>query len=180
MNRTFADEVVQHLPKLQGVARRFAGNRSLADDLVQETMLRALVHADQFQTGTNLLAWLYTILRNCYFNDRRIVHRFTSLDSVTLAAPTISGEQEARLHIRDVSSRFQKLSPAQREALLLVGANGHSYEAAAAISGCAVGTMKSRVSRARTELLASLEQDNAPIPSRALHQRDFEHLDKVA
>jgi RNA polymerase sigma-70 factor (ECF subfamily) len=179
MNRTFADEIIEYLPRLQSSARRFAGNRNLADDLVQETVLRALVHADQFQTGTNLLAWLYTILRNCYFNDRRTGRRFTSLDSVTLAPPTVSGGQEARLHMRDVSCRFEKLSPTQREALLLV-ANGHSYEAAAGIAGCAVGTMKSRVSRARTELQASLEQDNAPIPRRALHQRDFEHLDKVA
>ena len=180
MNRTFADDVTQHLPKLQRFAWRFAGNRSLADDLVQETVLRALVHADQFQPGTNLLGWLCTILRNCYFNDRRTGRRFTSLDSAALAAPTVSGEQEARVHMRDVSRRFEKLAPAQREALLLVGANGHSYEAAAAISGCAVGTMKSRVSRARTELLANLQQDNAPIPSRALHQRDLEHLDSAA
>ena len=180
MNRTFADEIIEYLPRLQSSARRFAGNRNLADDLVQETVLRALVHADQFQTGTNLLAWLYTILRNCYFNDRRTGRRFTSLESVTLAAPTISGEQEARVHMRDVSRRFEKLAPAQRQALLLVGANGHSYEAAAAIAGCAVGTMKSRVSRARIELQARLQQDNAPSSQRALHQADFEHLDKVA
>lgn len=180
MNRTFADEIVQHLPRLKVFARRFAGNRNLADDLVQETMLRALVHADQFQTGTNLLGWLYTILRNCYFNDKRINRRLTSLDSLTLATPTIGGEQEARVHMRDVSCRVEKLPPAQREALLLVGASGHSYEAAAAIVGCAVGTMKSRVSRARTELLASLQPDKAPILSGALRQRDFEHLDRAA
>ena len=180
MNRPFADEVIQHLPKLRRFAWRLAGNRSLADDLVQETVLRALVHAEQFQTGTNLLAWLHTILRNCYFNDRRIAQRLTSLDAVTVAPPTIAGDQEARVHMGDVSGRIEKLAPVQREALLLVGANGHSYEAAAAIAGCAVGTMKSRVSRARTELLASLQQDNAPTSRRALHQRDFEHLDRAA
>ena len=180
MNRTFADDVVQHLPKLRHFAWRFAGNRSLADDLVQETVLRALVHADQFQKGTNLLGWLYTILRNCYFNDRRVGQRATSLQSVAPAAQTISGDQEARVHMSDVSCRFEKLQPAQREALLLVGANGHSYEAAAVIAGCAVGTMKSRVSRARTALLADLQQDNAPVQRRVLRKDDSQHLQSAA
>ena len=77
---TFADDVVQNLPRLEGFARRLAGNRSFADDLVQETVLRALVHADQFRPGTNLLAWLTTILRNAYFNEKRRQRRIGPLD----------------------------------------------------------------------------------------------------
>lgn len=153
MTTTFCDDVVHHLSRLQSFARKLAGNRSLADDLVQETVLRALVHADQFRPGTNLLAWLMTILRNTYFNEKRRDRRLSIFDEnmvASIAHPT--NEQESLVHFRDVARRFECLPALQREALMLVGANGFSYELAAQIAGCAIGTMKSRVSRARGQL----------------------------
>ena len=158
MTTTFCDDVVGNLARLQGYARRLAGNRSLADDLVQETVLRALTHADQFRPGTNLLAWLMTILRNTYFNEKRRERRLSVFDgkmATSIAYPI--NEPEAHLHFCDVASRFERLPASQREALVLVGAKGFSYEVAARIAGCAVGTMKSRVSRAREQLQHSLE-----------------------
>jgi RNA polymerase sigma-70 factor, ECF subfamily len=165
MSTLFCDDVVHHLPRLEGFARKLAGNRSLADDLVQETVLRALTHADQFRPGTNLLAWLMTILRNTYFNEKRRERRLTVFDAnaaTSLIQP--ANEPEAHLHFGDVAKRFEGLPAAQREALVLVGANGFSYEVAAQIAGCAVGTMKSRVSRGRAQLQQLLKDHEHPVP----------------
>src|SRR5882757_10377198 len=99
MSTLFCDDVVHHLPRLEGFARKLAGNRSLADDLVQETVLRALTHADQFRPGTNLLAWLMTILRNTYFNEKRRERRLTVFDAnaaTSLSQP--ANEPESHLH----------------------------------------------------------------------------------
>jgi RNA polymerase sigma-70 factor (ECF subfamily) len=149
----FADEIVSCVPRLKSFARKLAGNQSLADDLVQETVLRALAHADQFSPGTNLGAWLSVILRNCYFNHKRTVRRLVSFDcDQNLPVPTISCPQESHLYLADVDRCMSALPAPQREALWLIAVNGTSYEAAADEVGCAVGTMKSRVSRARTEL----------------------------
>lgn len=177
---TFADDVVQHLPRLEGFARRLAGNRSFADDLVQETVLRALLHADQFHPGTNLLAWLTTILRNAYFNEKRRQRRIGPLDPTNVPSPSISDEQEWHLRMRDVTCRFTSLSAAQRQALVLVGANGYSYDHAAKLAGCAVGTMKSRVSRARSELQNMLDRGDVSSWTRDVYGRDLEHLDTAA
>jgi RNA polymerase sigma-70 factor (ECF subfamily) len=177
---TFADDVCATLPRLEGFARRLAGNRSLADDLVQETVLRALVHADQFHPGTNLLAWLTTILRNAYFNEKRRQRRIGPLDPTNVPTPAISDEQEWYLRMRDVTCRFTTLPASQREALMLVGANGYSYDAAAKMAGCAVGTMKSRVSRARSELQGMLDRGETPAWNHGIHSRDLAHLDKAA
>lgn len=178
MTTTFCDDVVHHLSRLQGFARKLAGNRSLADDLVQETVLRALVHADQFRPGTNLLAWLMTILRNTYFNEKRRERRLSVFDekmTASIAHPT--NEPEAHLHFSDVALRFERLPALQREALMLVGANGFSYELAARIAGCAVGTMKSRVSRAREQLQRLLVDDeDAVTVGPAISVRDLERI----
>src|SRR5215469_6967329 len=128
MTTTFRDDVVQHLPPLESFARRLAGNASVADDLVQETVLRALTHAHQFRPGTNLLAWLMTILRNTYFNEKRREKRLGTFDAkVAATLHTAHGEQEWHLHLSDVECRFATLPAVQREALVLVGANGLSY-----------------------------------------------------
>jgi RNA polymerase sigma-70 factor, ECF subfamily len=174
MTVTFQDDVVQHLCRLQSFARRLAGNRSFADDLVQETVLRALVHADQFEPGTNLQAWLMTILRNAYFSEKRRARRLTYFDPEAAAAlPAPSGQQEWSAQMGDVARRFDHLPPVQREALLLVGAHGLSYHRAAALAGCAVGTMKSRVSRARQQLQALLEEGNTPPREKSEFRYDF-------
>ena len=159
---TFPDDVANNVPRLKKFAWRLARNRSDAHDLVQETVLRALLHADQFRPGTNLRAWLNTILRNCFFNERRLRFRFEPIDaSLVVGAVGISGDQELRVYMKNVSRRFADLPSAQREALVLVGANGYSYENAAEIAGCPVGTMKSRVSRARIDLRDALERADA-------------------
>src|SRR5579862_1520487 len=163
MTATFGDDIVVHVPHLQRFARRLAGNRSAADDLVQETVLRAMTHAHQFHPGTNLLAWLMTILRNTYFNEKRREKRLGTFDAkVAATLQTAHGEQEWHLHLCDVEYRFATLPAVQREALVLVGANGLSYDHAARIAGCAVGTMKSRVSRARAQLQVLMENGEAP------------------
>ena len=163
MTVRFHDDVVQHLCRLQSFARRLAGNRSAADDLVQETVLRALVHSDQFTPGTNLQAWLMTILRNAYFTEKRRERRLTHFDPEAAAAlPAPEGQQEWSARMREVAQRLDKLPAVQRQALLLVGLNGLSYQRAAAIAGCAVGTMKSRVSRARDHLEELVEGAEAP------------------
>lgn len=175
MTATFGDNIVEHIPHLQRFARRLAGNRSLADDLVQETVLRALTHSYQFHPGTNLLAWLMTILRNTYFNEKRREKRLGIFDAQTAAGlQTARDEQEWHLQFRDVECRFATLPAVQREALVLVGANGLSYDHAAQIAGCAVGTMKSRVSRARAQLQSLMEQDE--VAARQRQANDSERL----
>jgi RNA polymerase sigma-70 factor (ECF subfamily) len=158
--------VIEQLPHLRAFAVSLTRDRSLADDLVQETALRALAHADQFKPGTNFKAWITTILRNSYFNVVRRLKHVASMSTVAPGMePITSGGQEERVGLRDFERAFETLTASQREALLLVGANGYSYEIAAKIARCAVGTMKSRVARGRTQLARLLdgeaEEDDA-------------------
>lgn len=181
MPATFRDDIIENLSHLRNFARRLAGNRSFADDLVQETVVRALTHADQFRPGTNLLAWLTTILRNAYFNEKRRERRVAIFDAkVAETMSTTHGEQEWYLRMRDVECRFATLPAVQREALMLVGANGFSYDIAAKMAGCAVGTMKSRVSRARLQLENLLENGEAPAWHPRHHAADATRLTKKA
>jgi RNA polymerase sigma-70 factor (ECF subfamily) len=155
VQKTFADEVVAHSAQLRGYARKLAGNRNLVDDIVQDTILRALVHSDQFRPGTNLSAWLYTILRNCYFNELRRVQRFpvVTADGIADRQSPLAANQIWTVHAKEVAEDFAMLPKAQREALALVALDGDSYETAARKVGCRCGTMKSRVSRGRAALL---------------------------
>jgi RNA polymerase sigma-70 factor (ECF subfamily) len=152
--------VIEQLPHLRAFAVLLTHDRSLADDLVQEAAVRALAHADQFQPGTNFKAWITTILRNSYFNVVRQRSRVAPMTAIAPdAEPTTSGGQEEQLDLRDFERAFRHLPQAQREALMLVGASGFSYEAAAEVAGCAVGTMKSRVARGRNQLTRILDGD---------------------
>jgi RNA polymerase sigma-70 factor (ECF subfamily) len=152
--------VIEQLPHLRAFAVLLSHDRSLADDLVQEAVVRALAHADQFQPGTNFKAWITTILRNSYFNVIRQRSRAAPMSAVAPdAEPTTTGGQEEQVGMRDFERAFTTLPSAQREALLLVGASGFSYEDAAEVAGCAVGTMKSRVARGRTQLTRLLDGD---------------------
>ncbi len=153
----FHQGIIECLPHLRGFAHLLARNHALAEDLVQETVLRAISHRDQFEDGTNLRGWLVIILRNRYFNERRRdAVRMTGALVLSSADTLRSGGQEETLELRDFARAFDRLPATQREALLLVGVNGNSYEEAAATADCAVGTMKSRVSRARAFLQAVL------------------------
>jgi RNA polymerase sigma-70 factor, ECF subfamily len=156
-------DIVHCLPHLRAFAFLLARDRALADDLVQDAVLRALSHADQFEVGTNFRAWITTILRNSYFNEMRRRSRASQLSMEALVnTPSISGGQMERLHTRDFERAFHRLPPAQREALALVGASGFVYEEAAKVASCAVGTMKSRVSRARAQLQHMLNGKELP------------------
>jgi len=130
---------------------------------VQDTIVRALANRHQFKPGTNLKGWLIIILRNRFFNEMRRSSRKSEVSmehQIDLAV--IDGGQEISVEIRDFNAAFRQLPPTQREALVLVGATGFSYEEAAEIAHCPVGTMKSRVSRARAELEAKLHGVEMP------------------
>jgi RNA polymerase sigma-70 factor (ECF subfamily) len=164
--------IVEHLPHLRAFALLLARDRALADDLVQETVVRALSHAHQFQPGTNFKAWVSTILRNSYFNELRHRNRATLLAALSASGDRIvSGGQEETLELRDFTRAFYALPPVQREALVLVGASGFSYEEASEIAKCSLGTMKSRVSRARIKLHEMLNGE-APLPGSGMEPVD--------
>jgi RNA polymerase sigma-70 factor (ECF subfamily) len=154
---SWRDEVVGLIPALRAFAWSLSHNGSDADDLVQDTLIKAWTNRDKFEPGTNLRAWLFTILRNTYYTNvlrrRREVRDETGEYASTLkAAPT----QEWSVAMRALQSALQQLPDEHREALILVGAAGLSYEEAAEICGCALGTIKSRVNRARTKLTEML------------------------
>jgi RNA polymerase sigma-70 factor, ECF subfamily len=153
LDPSIRDAVLAAVPSLRAFAISLSGNVDRADDLVQETLLRALVNIDSFEPGTNLSAWLFTILRNLFRSEYRKRRREVEDGDGTYAESLKSQpEQEARVEFREFRAALAKLPSDQREALILVGASGFSYEEAAGICGCAVGTIKSRVNRARTRL----------------------------
>ena len=133
------------------------GDVDRADDLVQEAITRAITHIDHFEPGTKLQAWLFTILRNHFYSEHRKRGREVQDTEGTYAATlaTLPDQEEKAAHW-DFLAALQKLPPDQREALLLVGAEGLSYEEAARIMDVAEGTIKSRVHRARANLARAL------------------------
>lgn len=141
------------LPELRGFARFLVRDRSEADDLVQEAVVRALAAFDQFQPGTSMKSWLFTILRNAFFEQarRRRTER-AALERVGPADHAHTSDQDSRAALSDLQRRLWDLPPLLREALVLVGAQELSYEEASEICGVPVGTVKARVSRARTQL----------------------------
>lgn len=146
-------DLIASIPSLRAFAVSICGNSDRADDLVQETLVKAWSSLDSFTEGTNLTAWLFTILRNIFYSEFRKRRREASDPDGEYAASLIAPDsQEAHMEFLDFREAMQKLPLDQREALILVGASGMSYEDAAEICGCAPGTMKSRVNRARTRL----------------------------
>jgi RNA polymerase sigma-70 factor (ECF subfamily) len=145
------------------------GDKERADDLVQETLFKAWNHLDSFKEGTNLKAWLFTILRNTYFSERRKRRReVEDTDGSYAARLSTHPAQHGHMEMQDFRAALVQLPDDQREALILVGAAGFSYEEAAEISGCAVGTIKSRVNRARNRLagMLGLEDEDSAITTR--------------
>jgi RNA polymerase sigma-70 factor, ECF subfamily len=150
------------VPKLRAFAISISGNVDRADDLVQETLLRAMANINLFQPGTNMVAWLFTILRNLFRSEYRKRRReVEDADGSYANALKSQPEQESRVEFEEFRTALAKLPPDQREALILVGASGFSYEEAAAICDCAVGTIKSRVNRARNRLCELLKIESA-------------------
>jgi RNA polymerase sigma-70 factor, ECF subfamily len=170
------------VPHLRAFARSLTGHRERADDLVQDTIVRALKAAHQFQPGTNLKAWMFTILRNLHYGDLRKGHwRVESLEDTVMLQPVALPTQDARLEFRDFCRAFGQLTDEQREVLILVGASGVSYEEAARICDCPTGTVKSRVSRARTALMLILNDDSSDDDQQAAPARDRHvPLDRLA
>jgi RNA polymerase sigma-70 factor, ECF subfamily len=160
LNPSVRDAMLSAVPSLRAFAISLCGNVDRADDLVQETLLRAWANISSFEPGTNMSAWLFTILRNLFRSEYRKRRREVP-DSDGTYADTLKTqpEQNSRVEFEEFRTALNKLPADQREALILVGASGFSYEEAAEICGCAVGTIKSRVNRARTRLaeLMSIE-----------------------
>src|SRR5687767_10365479 len=156
------DALLAAVPSLRAFAISLSGQVDRADDLVQDTLLRALSNIHRFERGTNLNAWLFTILRNLFHSEYRKRRReVEDPDGSYAARLKVQPEQGSRLDFEDFRTALEKLPHEQREALLLVGASGFSYEEAAMICGCAVGTIKSRVNRARSRLACLLTVDGA-------------------
>jgi len=163
----FKADLLDLIPFLRAFARSLCGNQETADDLAQETLVKAWQARNMFAPGTNLKAWLFTILRNQFYSDRRRAWRQAPWDQdAAERIPGSSAEQSWAAELSDTARALSQLSDEQREALILVGAGGFSYEDAAAICHCAVGTVKSRVARARKSLLSLLEGDE-PLPPSA-------------
>ncbi len=155
------DALLAAVPSLRAFAISLSGQVDRADDLVQDTLLRALSHIDRFERGTNLNAWLFTILRNLFHSEYRKRRReVEDPDGSYAGRLKTQPEQGSRLDFEDFRTALAKLPHDQREALLLVGASGFSYEEAANICECAVGTIKSRVNRARSRLATLLAVDD--------------------
>jgi RNA polymerase sigma-70 factor (ECF subfamily) len=161
MEPSVRQAILNTIPSLRAFAISLCGNVDRADDLVQETMLRALANINSFQPGTNMSAWLFTILRNHFRSEYRKRRREVE-DADGSYADSLKSHPEQQGHVEFTEFReaLAKLPSDQREALILVGASGFSYEEAANICGCAVGTIKSRVNRARTRLAELMSIDN--------------------
>jgi RNA polymerase sigma-70 factor (ECF subfamily) len=161
LDPSIRDAILAAIPGLRAFAISLSGNVDRADDLVQETLVRALAAIDSFEPGTNMPAWLFTILRNLFRSEYRKRRREVE-DPDGNYADTLKTQPEQASHLEFVEFRnaLAKLPDDQREALILVGASGFSYEEAAGICGCAVGTIKSRVNRARSRLAKLLGIDN--------------------
>ena len=162
MNGAWAHEaILAEVPKLRAFAISLCGNLDQADDFVQETLLRAWAHIDQFQRGTNMAAWLFTILRNSLrSNYRKYRREIEDADGSYAERMITHPEQNGRLEFEELRGALAKLPSDQRETLILVVASGASYEEAAEICGCRVGTIKSRVHRARARLAQMLAIDS--------------------
>ncbi|KAA9007947.1 RNA polymerase sigma factor [Histidinibacterium aquaticum] len=155
------DELVDHLPALRAFALSLTRNGAAADDLVQDTVVKAWSNFDKFEPGTNLRAWLFTILRNTFYSGRRKAKReVADVDGAFTNGLAEKPEHDGKLQMTDFFRAFAKLPEEQREALTLVGAQGFSYEEAASMCGVAIGTIKSRANRGRTRLAELLHMSD--------------------
>jgi RNA polymerase sigma-70 factor (ECF subfamily) len=157
-DEAFKDGLVALIPHLRAFARTLTGDPTAADDLAQDAMVKAWDARNSFKLGTNMKAWTFMILRNQFYSDKRRSWRQTQLDQEAAERTLVAvDDPSAPLALDELRRALNTLPDEQREALVLVGAGGFAYEEAAAICGCAVGTVKSRVSRARRALQAALD-----------------------
>ena len=167
-DRLFKTGLVALIPQLRAFARSLTGNPTAADDLAQDAMVKAWDARASFELGTNMKAWTFMILRNQFYSEKRRSWRQTQLDQEAAERTLVATDDPASpVALDELRMGLAMLPAEQREALVLVGAGGFAYEEAAAICGCAVGTVKSRVSRARRALADILQRgdyrrDGAP------------------
>lgn len=147
------------IPRLRRYARMLVRNAAYADDLVQECLLRAVSRFDSWTPGTNLRAWMFTILHNVYVNEVRRATRMPLASDMSESNPSLEtvASQDERLRLRDLDRAFNQLSDDHRQVILLIGIEGLQYEEAAAVLDVPVGTVRSRLSRAREALRSALE-----------------------
>lgn len=158
-DRTFKNELVGLIPQLRAFARSLTGDPTAADDLAQDAMVKAWDARASFEIGTNMKAWTFMILRNQFYSEKRRSWRQTQLDQEAAERTLVATDDPASpVALDELRMGLAMLPPEQREALVLVGAGGFAYEEAATICGCAVGTVKSRVSRARRALVDILQR----------------------
>ena len=156
------DDLLAAVPSLRAFAISLVGNIDDADDLVQDAVARGLSNLARFEPGTNLQAWLFTILRNLFYsNFRRRRREVEDVDGTYADRLAVAPAQGGHLDLADLRAALARLSPEQREAVLLVGAEGMTYEQAAEVCGVVVGTIKSRVNRARRRLSELMHTDPA-------------------
>ena len=164
----FRDDLMAVLPALRTFAFSLVGDMSRTDDLVQETLMKAWMNQHRFQPGSNLVAWLFTIMRNQFYTEiRKRKREVEDADGVQAGKLTAVPDQEDVVTLKRLYAVMETLPATQREALLLVGAEGLTYEEAAIRLQCQVGTVKSRVSRARGQLAGLLGLDREPPPRHA-------------
>jgi RNA polymerase sigma-70 factor (ECF subfamily) len=165
VDEEFRKQLLELIPFLRAFSRSLCGDRELADDLAQDALAKAWQSRATFRPGSNLKAWLFTILRNQFYSDRRRAWRQAPWDdSAVERMPVAGGEQTWAIQLSDMARALRGLPAEQREALILVGAGGFSYEDAAKIANCAIGTVKSRVARAR-KALSSILEGNGALPT---------------
>lgn len=160
--RADPSSVVEIIPALRAFARTFCRDPNDADDLVQETLVKAIANLDKFEPGTRMKSWLFTIMRNTFYSRVKISKRETpgATDCVSDQS-AVKASQEWTVRGREVRNAIERLPPAHREVLILIGMLGMSYEETAAICGCAIGTVKSRLNRARASVLGFLKESSS-------------------
>lgn len=162
MNESFRGELIDAIRPLRAFSRTLIRDEVRAEDLVQETLVKAWEKQASFQPGTNIRAWLFTILRNTYYSElRKRKREVEDVDGKMTAELSVKAPQDGHMAVRDLRTALDALNAEQREALILVGASGFSYEEAGEICGVAAGTVKSRVSRARQRLSDLLGETQA-------------------
>jgi RNA polymerase sigma-70 factor, ECF subfamily len=159
LDPSLREPLVAAIPKLRAFAISLCRDRERAEDLVQGALLRACANIGSFVPGSNMDGWLYTILRNHFYSEWRRQRRASRAADSLADMEATSPQQMASVEYSDLCAALAKLDPKPREALMLVAASGFSYGEAASLCGCPVGTVKSRVNRARTELARMLSID---------------------
>jgi len=155
----FRNDLTALIPHLRAFSRSLCGNATLADDVAQDALLKAWNARERFRPGSNLKAWTFTILRNQFYSIKRRSWRATSLEPEVAEQTIVSvSNQDDGVRLNELRSALDRLSDDQREAIILVGATGMSYEEAAEVCECATGTIKSRVSRARKTLQSIMDE----------------------